>query len=123
VVGHGIGHDLIDRVDHGAGRGEATAALVGEVGGQGAAVIGHRGPGDEAGDLQSAKHDVHRLHASLDGRRVINYAQWAGAHHYQEALQRADVREHMSEAAALAQAWDPTLVRVRSIHHPQPDRA
>lgn len=57
------------------------------------------------------------LHVSLDGARVINYAQWASQQQHAEALQRADVREHLAEAAALAQAWDPTLVRVRSIHH------
>lgn len=58
------------------------------------------------------------LHASLDGTRVINYAQWAGEQQYKEALQRADVREHVAGAAAIADKWDPTLVRVRSIHHP-----
>ncbi|MCP2168470.1 antibiotic biosynthesis monooxygenase family protein [Goodfellowiella coeruleoviolacea] len=59
------------------------------------------------------------LHASLDGTRVINYAQWASERHHQEALRRADVREHLTEATAIAEKWDPTLVRVRSIHHPQ----
>jgi quinol monooxygenase YgiN len=59
------------------------------------------------------------LHSSLDGIRVINYAQWASEQQYAEALQRADVREHLAESAAIADKWDPTLVRVRSIHHPQ----
>jgi len=35
-----------------------------------------------------------------------------------DALQRPDVREHMTAAAAIAKSWDPTLTRVRSIHHP-----
>jgi quinol monooxygenase YgiN len=59
------------------------------------------------------------LHTSLDGARVINYAQWASEAQYREALQRDDVREHIGEAAALAEKWDPTLVRVASIHHPR----
>jgi quinol monooxygenase YgiN len=59
------------------------------------------------------------LHTSLDGTRVINYAQWASEQQYKDALQRADVREHLTEATAVADKWDPTLVRVRSIHHPQ----
>jgi quinol monooxygenase YgiN len=59
------------------------------------------------------------LHTSLDGTRVINYAQWASEQQYKDALQRADVREHLTEATAIADKWDPTLVRVRSIHHPQ----
>jgi hypothetical protein len=63
------------------------------------------------------------LHTSLDGARVINYAQWASEQHYAEALHRADVREHLAEATAIADKWDPTLVRVRSIHHPQGQQA
>ncbi|MCD2194917.1 antibiotic biosynthesis monooxygenase [Actinomycetospora endophytica] len=57
------------------------------------------------------------LHASLDSTRVINYAQWASKEAYERALARPEVREHIGEAAALAQAYDPTLVRVRAIHH------
>jgi hypothetical protein len=50
---------------------------------------------------------------------VVNYAQWASAQQYKDALDRADVREHLAEAAAIADKWDPTLARVRSIHHPR----
>jgi quinol monooxygenase YgiN len=57
------------------------------------------------------------LHASLDGTRVINYAQWASADAYEAALARPEVREHIGEAAALAVSYDPTLVRVRAVHH------
>jgi len=63
------------------------------------------------------------LHTSLDGTRVINYAQWASEKHYQDALQRDDVRAHVGKAAAAAAKWDPTLVRVRSIHRPHSDKA
>ncbi|MEN2421071.1 antibiotic biosynthesis monooxygenase family protein [Streptomyces rimosus] len=57
------------------------------------------------------------LHVSLDGRRVVNYAQWAGEEQYEQALRRTDVREHIGQVAAIAEAHDPTLVRVRSVHH------
>ncbi|RSO34931.1 hypothetical protein DMH15_20355 [Streptomyces sp. WAC 06725] len=57
------------------------------------------------------------LHVGLDGRRVVNYAQWAGEEQYEEALRRPDVREHIGQVAAIAEACDPTLVRVRSVHH------
>ncbi|KOT99043.1 antibiotic biosynthesis monooxygenase [Streptomyces sp. NRRL F-5755] len=57
------------------------------------------------------------LHVSLDGRRVVNYAQWAGEEQYEEALRRTDVRAHIGQVAAIAEAYDPTLVRVRSVHH------
>ena len=45
---------------------------------------------------------------------MVNYAQWEGERQYQEALHRSDVREHLSESAATAERWDPTLARVRS---------
>ena len=57
------------------------------------------------------------LHSSLDGTRVINYAQWADEQQYQAALERADVREHLAESVSIAEKWDPTLVRVRTVHH------
>lgn len=57
------------------------------------------------------------LHTSIDGTRVINYAQWVSAGHYEAAMQRPDVREHVASSAGLATSYDPTLVRVRSIHH------
>ncbi|WP_216900502.1 antibiotic biosynthesis monooxygenase family protein [Nocardia alni] len=57
------------------------------------------------------------LHVSLDGTRVVNYAQWASEQHYTDALQRPEIREHVVAAAAIAQAYNPTLARVRSVHH------
>lgn len=63
------------------------------------------------------------LHTSLDGTRVVNYAQWASEQQYKEALRRVDIREHLAEAAVIADKWDPTLVRVRSIHHPRAQQA
>lgn len=58
------------------------------------------------------------LHVSLDGTRVINYAQWASRQHYEDAFRRADVREHVAKAGAHAESWDPTLVQVWSVHQP-----
>lgn len=55
------------------------------------------------------------LHVSLDGRRVINYAQWTSEQTYQESLQGADVQNHMATAAAVATSFDPTLVQVSSV--------
>ncbi|MFI2238391.1 antibiotic biosynthesis monooxygenase family protein [Streptomyces chrestomyceticus] len=57
------------------------------------------------------------LHASLDGTRVVNYAQWADEASYAAALRDPEVREHVQHAAGLAQAYDPTLAQVRSVHH------
>ncbi|MEU7255800.1 antibiotic biosynthesis monooxygenase [Streptomyces rimosus] len=57
------------------------------------------------------------LHVSLDGRRVVNYVQWAGEEQYEEALRRSDVREHIGQVAVIVEAHAPPLVRVRSVHH------
>ena len=58
------------------------------------------------------------LHLGIEGTRVINYAQWASEQQFRDALARPDVREHLSEAAAIADSFEPTLARVSSIHHP-----
>lgn len=59
------------------------------------------------------------LHTSLDGKRVVNYAQWASEEQYEASLERADVREHLAEAIRITTSWDPTLTRVHSVHRPQ----
>jgi quinol monooxygenase YgiN len=59
------------------------------------------------------------LHVSLDGTRVVNYAQWASEAAYRAAMAQPDVREHVVASAALVESYDPTLVQVRAIHHPR----
>ncbi|WP_030830304.1 antibiotic biosynthesis monooxygenase family protein [Streptomyces hygroscopicus] len=58
------------------------------------------------------------LHVSLDGTRVVNYAQWADEASYSAALQRPEVRRHVEHCAGIAQTYDPTLAQVWSVHHP-----
>lgn len=55
------------------------------------------------------------FHVSLDGTRVINYAQWRSEADFQAMLADPTAREHMVSASALAVA-DPTLCRVVSVH-------
>ncbi|MEU2791984.1 antibiotic biosynthesis monooxygenase family protein [Streptomyces sp. NPDC007100] len=57
------------------------------------------------------------LHVSLDGTRVVNYAQWADQASYAVALRDPEVRKHVQHAAGIAQAYNPTLAQVRSVHH------
>ncbi|WP_167474885.1 antibiotic biosynthesis monooxygenase family protein [Nocardia arthritidis] len=57
------------------------------------------------------------LHVGLDGKRVINYAQWASEELFRQALQRPDVSMHIAETTRIAESYDPTLVRVHSVHH------
>ena len=58
------------------------------------------------------------LHASLDGGRVVNDAQWASMEHFQAALERPDILE----CAAIATSYDPVLARVTSVHGPESDQ-
>jgi heme-degrading monooxygenase HmoA len=56
------------------------------------------------------------LHASLDGTRVVNYAQWRSREDFQAMLDDPTAREHMSAAGSLAIA-EPHLYEVASVHH------
>jgi antibiotic biosynthesis monooxygenase (ABM) superfamily enzyme len=57
------------------------------------------------------------IHASGDGTKVVNYAQWASAEDFQAMLEDPDAAEHMSRAGELAESIDPNLYRVVSTHH------
>jgi quinol monooxygenase YgiN len=57
------------------------------------------------------------IHASADGTRVVNYAQWESADAFQTMLGNPAAQEHMGQAAALADQIDPHLYTVESVHH------
>lgn len=57
------------------------------------------------------------IHASTDGTRVVNYAQWESAEAFQAMLGEATAQEHMNQATALAEHVDPHLFTVASVHH------
>ncbi|MCB9639961.1 MAG: antibiotic biosynthesis monooxygenase [Myxococcales bacterium] len=56
------------------------------------------------------------IHKSLDGKRVINYAQWESREHFDQMLQHPDALPHMKRAAQLAESYDPVLCDVISVH-------
>jgi heme-degrading monooxygenase HmoA len=56
------------------------------------------------------------IHASTDGTRVLNYAQWESADAFQAMLADSTAQVHMREAAAIAEAYDPHLYTVESVH-------
>ena len=56
------------------------------------------------------------IHASLDGTRVVNYAQWRSADDLENMLADPTAREHMKAITALAAA-DPHLYKVTATHH------
>jgi hypothetical protein len=57
------------------------------------------------------------IHISADGSRVVNYAQWTDATAYEAMFSIPDAREHMGRAASIAEAFDPHLYTVVSVHH------
>lgn len=56
------------------------------------------------------------IHASLDGQRVVNYAQWESQEAFQAMLADPVAQEHMTAITELATA-DPHLYAISSIHH------
>ncbi|MGV9530461.1 antibiotic biosynthesis monooxygenase family protein [Streptomyces cellulosae] len=56
------------------------------------------------------------FHASLDGERVINYAQWETEGHYRAMLDNSEARVHMDQAAKIATDVQPRLFSVKSVH-------
>jgi quinol monooxygenase YgiN len=60
------------------------------------------------------------VHASLDGRRVLNYVQWARREGLEAMLATPQARAHMAEVAALAGAVDPVPYRVAYVRAAEP---
>jgi antibiotic biosynthesis monooxygenase (ABM) superfamily enzyme len=52
------------------------------------------------------------IHRSLDGTKVVNYAQWRRVEDYEAMLADPVVRPHVSQAAAAANSFEPHLYRV-----------
>jgi heme-degrading monooxygenase HmoA len=57
------------------------------------------------------------LHASADGERVVNYAQWESADAFHAMLADPAARQHMDAARSVAEHADPRLYTVDSVHH------
>ena len=56
------------------------------------------------------------IHTSLDGRHVVNYAQWRSRDAFEAMLRNPDARPHMTRAAALA-SFNPILCEVAHVDH------
>ena len=56
------------------------------------------------------------LHRSLDGTRVVNYAQWADERAFAAMQERPEIRAHMAEIAAIADGFEPHLYAVAAVH-------
>lgn len=57
------------------------------------------------------------IHKSIDGTRVVNYAQWSSEDDFNAMMKNPEAGEHMKQAAALAR-HEPHLYTVSSVHSP-----
>jgi quinol monooxygenase YgiN len=55
------------------------------------------------------------IHRSLDGTRVVNYAQWRSKEAFEAMLQNNEARRHMAKALELSKP-EPHLYSIASIH-------
>ena len=55
------------------------------------------------------------LHKSLDGTRIVNYAQWRSREAFEAMLENPEARAHMEEAGKIAQKFEPHLYEVSFI--------
>ena len=54
------------------------------------------------------------IHASADGERVVNYAQWTDVDSFRAMLKHPAAQEQMNAANELAESADPRLYVVKS---------
>lgn len=56
------------------------------------------------------------FHRSLDGRSVVNYAQWESVEAFDAMRADPAAQVHMRECAALCERFTPQLLRLASVH-------
>jgi quinol monooxygenase YgiN len=60
------------------------------------------------------------IHKSLDGKRVVSYAQWRSRADLDAMQSDPAAREHMARASGLAERVEPALYQVASVHERPP---
>lgn len=58
------------------------------------------------------------IHRSLDGTRVVNYAQWASKAHFDQMLRDPAAQAQFRRLASVAKGVAPVLYEVAAIHLP-----
>lgn len=56
------------------------------------------------------------IHSSLDGKKVVNYAQWASKEDFEGFMRKPETQEQLKQFAGLAKSVAPSLYRVNSVH-------
>lgn len=56
------------------------------------------------------------VHSSFDGKRVVNYAQWASKADFENFMKAPGTQEQLKRFAALAKSVSPGLYKVDAVH-------
>lgn len=56
------------------------------------------------------------LHRSLDGTKVVNYAQWASQQHFEAFMKKPETQAQLRQFAELAKSVAPSLYKVDAVH-------
>jgi heme-degrading monooxygenase HmoA len=57
------------------------------------------------------------IHGSLDGKNVVNYAQWETKEHFENIFKNIEALKHMAIAEEIAIKIEPNLYSVNHIDH------
>lgn len=55
------------------------------------------------------------VHSSIDGNKVVNYAQWASKEHFESFMKKPETQEQLKHFAVLAKSVSPSLYTVSSV--------
>lgn len=55
------------------------------------------------------------IHSSLDGGKVVNYAQWVSKEHFETFMKKPETQEQLKRFAGLAKSVSPSLYKVDSV--------
>lgn len=56
------------------------------------------------------------IHSSLDGMKVVNYAQWATKEDFEGFMKRPETQAQLKQFAGLAKSVAPSLYKVDTVH-------
>lgn len=56
------------------------------------------------------------VHCSLDGTKVVNYAQWISKEQFEAFMRKPETREQLKRFEALSKSVSPALYKVNSVH-------
>ena len=56
------------------------------------------------------------IHSSLDGKKVVNYAQWVSKEHFEGFMKRSETQAQLKQFAGLAKSVAPHLYKVNAVH-------